>query len=108
MPRSYDELDMVEETITIRRLVRTDREKALRMFEHTQTAVFVMAGGGLLGRFASEQPADFYIDDRKGRLPYSNQAVVQAVELLTRFAEALDLDPHRLPERMAFHNLGSF
>jgi len=34
-----------------------------------QVAVYVMCGGGFLGRFAAEKPMDFYIDDRVGCLP---------------------------------------
>jgi len=73
-----------------------------------QIAVYVMAGGGFLGRFAAEQPADFYIDDRCGRLPYGRKDIAQAVETLKTIAEAQGLDPHHLPAMPDFHGCGVF
>ncbi len=73
-----------------------------------QTAVYVMCGGGFLGRFAAEQPMDFYIDDRVGVLPYSREEIYQAVETLKTIAMANGVDPHRLPAMPAFHNMGIF
>ena len=73
-----------------------------------QTAVYVMCGGGFLGRFAAEQPMDFYIDDRVGCLPYSREEIYQAVEILKTIAVANVMDPHRLPSMPSFHNMGIF
>jgi hypothetical protein len=73
-----------------------------------QTVVFVMCGGGMTGRFAAEQPADFYIDDRCGRLPYRRKDIIQAVRVLAAIAEARGLDPHKLPRRPDFHACGIF
>lgn len=73
-----------------------------------QTAVYVMVGGGMLGRFAAEQPADFYIDNRVGRLPYSRKEVSQAVSILALIAEKNGLNPHDLPPMPSLHNLGIF
>lgn len=73
-----------------------------------QTAVYVMAGGGLLGRMAAEQPADFYIDGRVGRLPYSRKEITQAVNVLAVLAKKYGFDPHHMPEMPQFHNLGIF
>lgn len=73
-----------------------------------QVAVYVMCGGGFLGRFAAEQPADFYIDDRCGRLPYPNKAICQAVRVLEAQAKAQGLDPHNLPAMLSFHQAGVF
>lgn len=73
-----------------------------------QVAVYVMCGGGFLGRFAAEQPADFYIDDRCGRLPYTKTEITQAVEILKVAAEKLGVDPHHMPEMPRFHNMGVF
>jgi len=73
-----------------------------------QVAVYVMCGGGFLGRFAAEQPADFYIDDRVGRLPYENAEICQAVETLSTIAKENGLDPHNLPPMPNFHNSGVF
>ena len=71
-----------------------------------QTAVYVACGGGMLGRFAAEQPADFYIDDRVGRLPYRRKEILQAVEVLATLAQATGLDPHNMPKMPEFHNCG--
>ena len=73
-----------------------------------QIAVFVMCGGGHLGRFAAEQPAHFYIDDRCGKLPYSKSAIYQAVEVLKVAAEVHGLDPRNMPKMPDFHNMGVF
>ena len=73
-----------------------------------QVALYVMCGGGLLGRFAAEQPADFYIDDRVGRLPYSRDEIYQAAATLVSIAEADELNPHDLPQMPKFHNFGIF
>lgn len=73
-----------------------------------QAAVCVMCGGGFLGRFAAEQPADFYIDGRVGRLPYPKKAIEQAVETLATVAEEAGLDAHHLPKMPSFHNCGVF
>jgi len=73
-----------------------------------QVAVYVMCSGGFLGRFAAEQPMDFYIDDRVGELPYSKEKICQAVETLKTIAIANGMNPHRLPAVPSFHNMGIF
>lgn len=73
-----------------------------------QTAIYVMCGGGMLGRMAAEQPADFYIDDRVGRLPYPRREILQAVETLISIVQANGIDPHKMPECPRFHNMGIF
>ena len=73
-----------------------------------QVAVYVMCGGGFLGRFAAEQPMDFYIDDRVGCLPYSREEIYQAVETLKTIVIAKGMDPHRLLTMPSFHNMGIF
>lgn len=73
-----------------------------------QVAVFVMCGGGHLGRFAAEQPEKFYIDDRVTRLPYPKREIYQAVETLKTIAIANGLDHNKMPEMPRFHNMGVF
>jgi len=73
-----------------------------------QIAVYVMCGGGFLGRMAAEQPADFYIDSRCGRLPYGRREIMQAVQVLVIAAVAHDFDPHHMPLMESFHNMGVF
>lgn len=79
-----------------------------KSIEAHQGAVYVMCGGSFLGRFASEQPADFYIDDRVARLPYKKKEIYQAVETLATIAKENGLDPHRLPAIPNFHNSDIF
>ena len=71
-----------------------------------QVAVYVMCGGGMLGLMAAEQPADFYIDDRCGRLPYSEAEICQAIEVLKTLAAKAGLNPHKMPTKGAFHACG--
>lgn len=63
-----------------------------------QVAVYVMCGGGTLGDFAARQPADFYIDDRVGRLPYAKGKITQVVQCLLAVAHTLGKDSYNLPD----------
>jgi len=72
-----------------------------------QACVYTMCGGGMLGRFAAENPADFYIDDRVGKLPYPKKEIYQAVAVLKTLAEVWGYDAHHLPD-FTFHNMGVF
>ena len=74
--------------------------------ERLQVAVFVMCGGGFLGRLAAEQPADFYIDDRVVRLPYLRREIEQAVSVLATLAVKAGLDPHNMPKMGDWHACG--
>ncbi len=73
-----------------------------------QVAVYVMCGGGFLGSAAAHRPADFYIDDRCGKLPYPRREIEQAVKCLAVIAEAAGMNSHKLPEMARFHNCGIF
>ena len=73
-----------------------------------QVVVYTMCHGGLLGKMAAEQPADFYIDTRVGKLPYPKREIEQAVETLSVLAENAGYDPHHLPSMPNFHNCGIF
>ena len=66
-----------------------------------QAQVYTMCGGGLLGQFAAERPADFYIDVRVGRLPYPKHKIYRAVEVLRGMALSLGIDPRNLPKCQA-------
>jgi hypothetical protein len=72
-----------------------------------QVAVYVMCGGGFLGRMAAEQPADFYIDSRAGG-KYSNREIMQAVQVLVIAAGVHGMDPHNMPAMPRFHNMVVF
>lgn len=73
-----------------------------------QLVVYTMVGGGMLGRMASEQPKDFYIDGRVGKLPYKKAEIHQAVEVLIEEAEILGMDARNLPRMGMFHACGIF
>jgi len=73
-----------------------------------QIIVYVMCGGGFIGRLAAEQPADFYIDGRVIKLPYPKKQIYQAVKVLSAIAEVKGLDTHNLPKMPVFHNSGIF
>ena len=76
--------------------------------ELEQVAVYVMCGGGLVGRRAAEQPADFYRDARCSRPPYPDKVIMEAVKVLVALAEEAGLDPHDMPKMPRFHNFGYF
>ena len=93
-------MDMVQ-------VARSDAHYASeRPIGNQQLVVYVMCGGGMLGRLAAEQPADFYIDSRYGRLPYKKAEILQAVQVLATIASARGLDPHNLPSLPGFHACG--
>lgn len=76
------------------------------MIPFLQVQVFVMCGMGWIGKTAAEQPADFYIDSRVGRLPYGKGEIYQAVEVLKIIAEENGLDPHNMPRLPMWHTGG--
>jgi hypothetical protein len=59
-----------------------------------QTALDVMCGGGMLGRFAQCQPGEFYIDQRCGKLPGTRKQIENAVAVLCAYAVAAGYDIH--------------
>lgn len=72
-----------------------------------QVRIFSMIGPAMfLGSFATEQPADFYIDDRCGRFPYGKREIYAAVKTLVEYAKLKGLDPHNMPPRPLTHNMG--
>lgn len=74
-----------------------------------QVAVFVMCGGGMVGRSAAESPEGFYIDDRVTvRMPYSQKKIYKAVKTLAAIATANGLNPRKLPQMPNFHNMEVF
>ena len=85
-----------------------DREKMLAELGALQVAVYVAAGGGMIGRMYAEQPADAYVDSRAGGRPYPMKVLDNMVVVLASLAELLGLDPHALPDMPRFHNCGVF
>jgi hypothetical protein len=76
--------------------------------ETLQVAVFVAAGGGMLGRFLAEQPGHGYIDTRVGKLPYPKRDIMKMVNCLKIMAEVQGLNSNLLPSVPLFHNCGVF
>lgn len=67
-----------------------------------QVMLYTMCGGGMLGRSAMCQPADFYIDLRVGRLPFPHKDIFMAVEMIKAICDYLGENPHKLPEPQFF------
>jgi len=76
------------------------RDMTPEKFQSLQVAVYVMAGGGLIGRMYAEQPADAYLDVRAGRRPYNEGEIETVRQVLLAGCHTLGLDPHnlRMPE----------
>ena len=83
-------------------------DEVLREVEHLQTAIFVAAGGGMIGRMYAEQPADAYRDSRAGHGRYPAGAVANMQQVLCIAAAVAGLDPHHLPRQVQWHNCGVF
>jgi hypothetical protein len=98
-------LDMAEVKHAIQNNRKCSRSWSI---ETVQVAIYIMAGGGLIGRFFAEQPADAYRDARAGRAPYPAKAVENMRKVLVAMAEVYGLDPHYLPPIPAFHHAGVF
>lgn len=92
----------------VRQNVKDDAERYREMVPRLQVMIFTMIGGGHLGSFAVEQPADFYIDDRVGGLRYPRRAIYQAVEILKIVAEETGLNSHKMPPMPWVHHCGAF
>lgn len=88
------DLEQAEQRLT-ELLNETSRQLVLDRCRQLQLTVYVMCGGGFLGRFAAEQPADFYIDDRASTV-YPAEAIYQAVKVLAIYAKVLGLNPNQL------------
>lgn len=108
------DLKKVEESLK-ERLDFVGRATMLDSCRQLQLTVYIMCGGGFIGRFAAEQPEDFYIDDRAATV-FPNKVIYQAVNVLKIYAKILQLDPHNLnPSKemnlgffMNHHNCGIF
>lgn len=106
---SEDDLTRVRENLEERlREKTTTRAILIDEMQHLQTVIYVMTGGGMLGRFAAEQPADFYIDLRVGRLPYPKKEIYQAIKVLEIYGEVLGYNTHDMPRRASWHSCGVF
>ena len=70
-----------------------------------QVTVYVMCGGGILGKFAAAKPADFYIDALVNRRPFTSHEIKRAVASLVEQSQRDGLDPHNLDVGKALSKL---
>jgi hypothetical protein len=93
-----------------------DAEKFKQRIGLQQVALYVMVGGGMIGRSYVEQPQGAYVDARVGKRPYSMKEIAQAQRLLIIMAEVAGFDPQgfgsegkpNLPSMPNFHGAGVF
>lgn len=83
-------------------------DKFMERIRGQQVMVYVMTGGGFIGRSHAEQPKSAYIDDRVSKRPYSRKAISNATTVLILMAEIAGLDPNNLPAMIDIHNSGVF
>lgn len=79
-------------------------EEQTSYLQAQQMFVYTMCGGGFLGGTAAEQPDQFHIDSRVGRLPYNKKEILQAVKVLSLLAKVLGYKT--LPRLPFFHSSG--
>lgn len=89
---------------------RGETEPTLTDVQRQQAVIYGMIGPGFmfLPSFATQQPADFYIDDRCGRALYRRKSIYVAVETLLALAESHGMNAHALPAAPNFHNCGAW
>ena len=78
----------------------------MKRYQLMQVALYVMCGGGFLGRSFAEQPETAYVDRRTGKLPYSAKKIDTARAALVEEAKREGLDPKSLPAMPDFTNMG--
>ena len=101
---------MTGETTRIIEYIKTQftPKACRRLVPGNQLALYVMAGGGMIGRMYAQQPADAYRDTRAGRAPYAGRKVERMRLILVALAERAGLDPRNLPAMSDFHGAGVF
>jgi hypothetical protein len=82
------------------------KERALEILPRAQIAIYVMVGGGFVGRSYAEQPRSAYCDVRIGKRPYKFKDIEKAQVTLIALAERAGLDADSLPPMPDFSNLG--
>jgi hypothetical protein len=78
----------------------------MKRYQLMQVAIYVMCGGGFLGRSFAEQPAGAYIDSSVGKRPYSVKKIEAARKALVEEVVKEGLDPNDLPVTPNFTNMG--
>jgi hypothetical protein len=78
-------------------------EKAKELVPQLQHTIKVMLGGGFLASAGANQPADFYIDSRVGRLRYPKRNIIGTVRMLAELAKRAGINPHAIPDTGAIY-----
>lgn len=73
-----------------------------------QVAIYVAAGGGLVGNMFAHNPKHACKDTRTGRGPYREKSTQKMRQTLVALAEVKGLDPTCLPPMPEFHDCGVF
>lgn len=100
-------LKIVEEKLR-EDLALCGEEAIVQELKNLQIAIYVMCGGGLLGKLAVEDPWNFYLDDRTAKLPYKRAEILQSIEVLKVYAKVLEEDINTMPPVSQFHSCGIF
>lgn len=83
-------------------------DRAAQLVPPAQVAIYVLTGGGLVGRSYAHNPKTAYMDIRLGKRPYSRKQIEAARQTLVALAEKARMDPDSLPDMPDFGNLGVF
>lgn len=76
--------------------------------ETLQVAIYVAAGGGMIGRMYAEQPKIAYRDIRCGPAPYKARDLENMRKTLCVMADGLGLEPDNLPKTPDFPSCNVF
>lgn len=110
--RKFDDEDFVSARSHFTDEFTKDPDKFRQKIGHQQIALYVMVGGGMIGRSFAEQPKGAYVDSRVGKRPYSMKEIDQARKILVIMAEVAGYDPNGfnngLPSMPNFHGAGVF
>ncbi len=106
MPLTKIDLPLIRERL--QKQVAAARSSTVEEFEALQVVAYVMAGGGMIGRSAAEQPEGFCVDGRAKRRPYPIKSIERVLSVLKLYAEVLGYNPNDLPKMRNFHGCGVF
>jgi hypothetical protein len=72
----------------------------------SQVGLYVMVGGGMIGRSHAEQPQGAYVDGRASARPYRMSDIEVALEAFIIEVEEAGMDPNNVPMILPFGNMG--
>ena len=104
--RSFRKLDMAKLREIFAEQYREGPSRFMERLKAQQIVVYVMCGGGLIGRSHAEQPRNAYVGDRVSKRPYPRRSIAQATAVLALMAEIAGLN--HLPEMVDIHGSGVF